>query len=107
MIIVGVLVGRVLGASTLSTTVGELLVWGATCAGLTLAVIVGRLLVHPWWGAVLAWGAFMAGVVPPLSDQDALWAVGAFVLALLAAGYVAVLNSVVSALDERRRRRLR
>ena len=70
-----------------------------TVAGVSVALavvcVIGHLGVHAWWGPALVWAAFMVGVVPPLSMEDALWAVAAVMLGALVAGYLALVNLVV------------
>lgn len=70
-----------------------------TVAGVSVALavvcVIGHLGVHAWWGPALVWAAFMVGVVPPLSMEDALWAVAAVMLGGLVAGYLAMINLIV------------
>ncbi len=105
LVLLGALSGYVLAAP--EHTSAAVPVWTAAgaCAGLALAVVVGHLRVHPWWPLAPVWVGFVAGMVPPISDDDALWAVAAVVFAGLASGYLVLVNAIVLAVVETREHR--
>lgn len=67
---------------------------GAACGVLAIATVVGHLTVHPWWAVLAVWVAFVVGMVPPLSTQDALWIIAAVMFGAAAAVYVVVVNAL-------------
>jgi hypothetical protein len=104
-VIVGVLSGYVLVAPEWTSPAVPFWTLGGACLGLALAVVISHLKVHSWWGIVLVWVAFMVGMVPPLSNDDALWAAGALFFGAIAGGYLVVANLVIAAARTHLRRR--
>ncbi|WP_328291207.1 hypothetical protein OG218_00300 [Kineococcus sp. NBC_00420] len=62
---------------------------------LAVACLMGHLGIHSWWGPAVVLVGFMVGAVPPLSTEDALWAVAAIMLGGLVAGYLAFINALI------------
>jgi hypothetical protein len=62
---------------------------------LAVVCLMGHLGIHTWWGPAVVLAGFMVGAVPPLSTEDALWAVAAFMLGGLVAGYLTLINVVI------------
>lgn len=105
-VLVGILSGYVFAAPEGTGPWVTLLTFGGACTGLALASVMGHLRVHRWWGIALVWAGFMLGMVPPLSDDDALWLVAAAMFGCLAAVYVVVVNLLLMwAFGARSRRR--
>ncbi|WP_369069390.1 hypothetical protein [Kineococcus terrestris] len=105
MTLLAVVTGYVFAAP--EHTSDAVLVWttGTACLGLALAVAIAHVKVHPWWPLAPVWVGFVAGMAPPLSDDDALWAVAVVMFAGLALGYLVLVNAIVVAVVEARQQR--
>jgi hypothetical protein len=77
----------------------------AIAVGLAVACLMGHLGIHTWWGPAVVLVGLMVGAVPPLSTEDALWAVAAIMLGGLVAGYLALINALILAVRALVRRR--
>jgi hypothetical protein len=82
-------------------------VWtvAGVAVGLAVVCVMGHVGIHAWWGLPVVWVGFMVGAVPPLSTEDALWAVAAFMLGALVAGYLTLINVVILGVRGLARRR--
>jgi hypothetical protein len=107
VVILGVVSGYGFASMEWTAQWGEGWTTGGACVVLAVATVLGHVKVHPWWAVLAVWVAFMVGMVPPLSTQDALWIIAAVMFGVAAAVYVAVMNALVLAVRTGVRRRSR